>query len=194
MKPLYRHCPLFALALAAACTSPKETMSGGGNANPTAGAIPARPAPDTARLAGYRALGVEFAAGGASPAWQLTGRADQGWAVQLPGEAAPRRLPLTLPRQSGDTLVYAAATAAGPMAVFVIGGGCEDPLSGEKTSHTVLVRTPTARYAGCGRYLRPAGPLALHGRRWTLAAVAGGRAVPAASPRGSAIDTPDTHS
>ncbi len=175
---------LFAPLLAAACTSPKETMSASDSA-PTAENIPARPAPDTAQFANYRAQGVEFAASGREPAWALTGRADQGWDVQLPGDAPLRVLPLTLPRQSGDTLVYAAATPTGPLAVYLVAGGCEDPVSGEKTSHTVLIRTATARYTGCGRYLRPAGPLALHGRRWTLAAIAG-RPVPAAGPRGAA--------
>ena len=171
------------LALAAACTSPKETMSA--ESAPTAEAIVARPAPDTAGLAALRAEGIEFVASGPAPAWRLTGRADQGWALQLPGETSPRRLPLALPRQSADTLVYAAATAAGPLAISVVTGGCADAATGESTTHTVLVRTATARYRGCGRFLRPGGPLALHGRRWTLAAVAG-RPVPAASSRGPA--------
>ena len=175
---------ILTLLLAAACTSPKETMSAGESV-PTAETIPARPAPDTARLADYRAQGVEFAASGTSPAWTLTARADQGWDVQLPGDVALRVLPLTLPRQSGDTLVYAAATPTGPLAVYLVPGGCEDPVSGYRTTHTVLVRTATARYAGCGQFLEPAGPLALHGRRWALAAIRG-RLVPAAGPRGAA--------
>ena len=171
------------LALAAACTSPKETLSA--ESVPTAEAIPARPAPDTSGLAALRAQGVEFAASGTAPAWRLTGRADQGWLLQLPGEPTARLLPLTLPRQSADTLMYAAATEAGPLAIALVASGCEDAATGEKTTHTVLVRTAAARYQGCGRFLRPAGPLALHGRRWTLATVAG-RLVPAAGARGPA--------
>ena len=120
-------CLLAALALAAACTSPKETLSA--ESAPTAEAIAARPAPDTAALAALRAEGVEFVAsgfvaGGSAPAWRLTGRADQGWALQVAGEATARLLPLTLPRQSADTLVYAAATEAGPLAISVVAGGC----------------------------------------------------------------------
>ena len=171
------------LALVAACTSPKETLSA--ESAPTAEAIPARPAPDTSALAALRAQGIEFVASGPAPAWQLTGRAGQGWALQLPGEAGPRLLPLTLPRQSADTLVYAAATEAGPLAIALVASDCEDARTGEKFTHRVLVRTATARYQGCGRFLRPGGPLALHGRRWTLAAIAG-RPVPAASSRGPA--------
>lgn len=128
-------------------------------------------------------LGFDFRGIGQEPGWLI--EIDNGRMIHLLLDYGERRINLPAPepvRDQSGALVYEIRTEAHTARVSIEERPCQDVMSGEEFTHTVMVTIDGSEYRGCGRDLAST---PLIGTHWRLLEVGGREAVASAEDQGA---------
>src|SRR5690606_25787470 len=101
-----------------------------------------------------RLLGLDFHGVGQEPGWIV--EIDAGRMIRLLLDYGERRVQLPAPepiRQPDGGLVYEIRAPEHSVRVVIEDRACQDVMSGEEFSQTVVVTIDGHEYRGCGRFL-----------------------------------------